>query len=73
MVPKKPKSKRLRLAHKNRISKRIKDSQRKSRREAKKNPSKHNKTKKDPGIPNNWPFKEEMLNQIEQEKMEVRN
>jgi hypothetical protein len=27
--------------------------------------------KKDPGIPNNWPFKEEMLNEIEAQRQEV--
>lgn len=28
-------------------------------------------TKKDPGIPNEWPFKEELLNEIEAQKNEV--
>lgn len=27
--------------------------------------------KKDPGIPNEWPFKEELLNEIEAQKNEV--
>lgn len=28
-------------------------------------------TKKDPGIPNEWPFKEELLNEIQAQKNEV--
>ncbi|CEP17219.1 hypothetical protein [Parasitella parasitica] len=68
MVPKKIKSKRVRLAHKHRILGRIKDHHRKERRAARKNPSQHNKTKKDPGIPNEWPFKEELLNEIQAQK-----
>jgi len=30
-------------------------------------------TKKDPGIPNEWPFKEELLNEIQAQKNEVNN
>lgn len=30
-------------------------------------------TKKDPGIPNEWPFKEELLNEIQQQKIWVKN
>lgn len=71
MVPKKIKSKRVRTAHKHRILSRIKDHHRKERRAAKKNPGKINKTKKDPGIPNEWPFKEELLNEIEAQKNEI--
>lgn len=29
-------------------------------------------SKKDPGIPNLWPFKEKLLNQIEESKVQVR-
>ncbi|CAO3626156.1 unnamed protein product [Mucor hiemalis] len=68
MVPKKVKSKRVRTAHKHRILSRIKDHHRKERRAAKKNPGKLNK---DPGIPNEWPFKEELLNEIEAQKNEI--
>ncbi|KAI9471027.1 MAG: GNL3L/Grn1 putative GTPase-domain-containing protein [Benjaminiella poitrasii] len=71
MVPKKPQSKRKRLAHKYRIAGRIKDAQRKERRAAKQSPSKHHKTKKDPGIPNEWPFKEELLNEIQSQKIQA--
>ncbi|KAI8889794.1 GNL3L/Grn1 putative GTPase, partial [Backusella circina FSU 941] len=71
VFPIEPQSKRGRMAHRYRIKKRINDHQRKERRAAKANPSKHKKAKKDPGIPNNWPFKEEMLNEIEAQRQEV--
>jgi hypothetical protein len=29
------------------------------------------KSKKDPGIPNNWPFKEQLLNEIEERKQRM--
>jgi hypothetical protein len=29
------------------------------------------KSKKDPGIPNNWPFKEQLLNEIEERKQRI--
>jgi hypothetical protein len=28
-------------------------------------------SKKDPGIPNNWPFKEQLLNEIEERKQKI--
>ncbi|KAI7848659.1 GNL3L/Grn1 putative GTPase-domain-containing protein, partial [Circinella umbellata] len=70
MVKKKVKSKRQSLGLKYRIKKNIKEYKRKQNRLAKKNPP-SNKSKKDPGIPNSWPFKEELLNQIEQERQFV--
>ncbi|GAA5813802.1 hypothetical protein MFLAVUS_007289 [Mucor flavus] len=73
MVPKKIQSKRVRTAHKHRILKRIVDHHRKERRSAKKNPGKFNKPKKDPGIPNAWPFKEELLNELEALKNQDEN
>ncbi|KAI8391531.1 GNL3L/Grn1 putative GTPase-domain-containing protein [Radiomyces spectabilis] len=71
MVPKKRQSKRIKASHRYKIIKRVAEHHRKQRREAKKNPQKHHKKPKDPGIPNSWPFKEELLNQIEKEKQEV--
>ncbi|KAI9018133.1 GNL3L/Grn1 putative GTPase-domain-containing protein [Phycomyces nitens] len=70
MVAKKPQSKRIKAAHRYKIIKRVKDHHRKEKKLAKKNP-KSNRTKKDPGIPNSWPFKEELLNEIEQAKQEA--
>ncbi|KAJ2959330.1 hypothetical protein NQZ79_g5249 [Umbelopsis isabellina] len=50
--------------------KRAKEHRRKLKKEAKKNP-KHGRSKKDPGIPNNWPFKEQLLNEIEERKQKM--
>ncbi|KAI8348459.1 GNL3L/Grn1 putative GTPase-domain-containing protein [Choanephora cucurbitarum] len=72
MVPKKQKSKRVTLHRKHRILGKIKEAHRKEKRAAKKNPSAHHhKPKKDPGIPNEWPFKEELLNEIQAQKNEA--
>ncbi|CAK7266827.1 nuclear GTP-binding protein nug1 [Sporothrix epigloea] len=63
--PKKPKSKRqpVRLRHK--IEKAAAAKQKKDRKLAKKNPEWRSKLKKDPGIPNLFPYKEKLLQQIE--------
>ncbi|KAK4101683.1 hypothetical protein N658DRAFT_448808 [Parathielavia hyrcaniae] len=67
--PKKPKSKRtpVRLRHK--IEKASAAKQRKARKLAKKNPEWRSKLKKDPGIPNLFPYKEKLLQQIEQTRL----
>ncbi|KAK0669439.1 putative nuclear GTP-binding protein [Cercophora samala] len=67
--PKKPKSKRtpVRLRHK--IQKASAAKQRKAKKEAKKNPQWKSKLKKDPGIPNLFPYKEKLLNQIEEDRI----
>ncbi|KAI3330439.1 P-loop containing nucleoside triphosphate hydrolase protein [Ustulina deusta] len=64
--PKKPKSKRtpVRLRHK--IEKASASKQRKAKKEAKKNPQWKSKLKKDPGIPNLFPYKEKILHEIEE-------
>ncbi|KAI8799888.1 P-loop containing nucleoside triphosphate hydrolase protein [Cladochytrium replicatum] len=67
MVPKKAKSKRLSGAQKYKIQKRVAEHNRKLRKEAKKNPSR-SKLKKDPGIPNMFPFKDKLLQQVEEVK-----
>ncbi|KAK4150142.1 P-loop containing nucleoside triphosphate hydrolase protein [Chaetomidium leptoderma] len=66
--PKKPKSKRtpVRLRHK--IEKASAAKQRKARKLAKKNPEWRSKLKKDPGIPNLFPYKEKLLHQIEEDR-----
>lgn len=60
-----PKSKRqpVRLRHK--IEKASAAKQRKDRKDAKKNPQWKSKLKKDPGIPNLFPYKEKILHEIE--------
>ncbi|KAI0406788.1 P-loop containing nucleoside triphosphate hydrolase protein [Xylaria palmicola] len=64
--PRKPKSKRtpVRLRHK--IEKASAAKQRKAKKEAKKNPQWKSKLKKDPGIPNLFPYKEKILREIEE-------
>ena len=63
-----PKSKRTptRLRHK--IQKASAAKQRKVRKQAKNNPEWRSKLKKDPGIPNLFPYKERLLNQIEEDR-----
>ncbi|KAF6833740.1 nucleolar GTP-binding protein 2 [Colletotrichum plurivorum] len=67
--PKKPKSKRtpVRLRHK--IEKASAAKQRKQRKLAKKNPEWRSKLKKDPGIPNLFPYKEKILEEIEEKRL----
>ena len=64
-----PKSKRtpVRLRHK--IEKASAAKQRKARKLAKKNPEWRSKLKKDPGIPNLFPYKEKLLHQIEEDRV----
>lgn len=77
MVKKKGKSKRISLKDKYKIQRRVVETHRKSRKQAKRDTKagivRHDK-KKDPGIPNSWPFKQELLNNIkhEKERMEVK-
>jgi nuclear GTP-binding protein len=67
MVRKKRQSKRITLKDKYKVQRRVVESHRKSRKKAKKDAKngviRHDK-KKDPGIPNSWPFKNELLNDI---------
>eukprot|EP00004_Rigifila_ramosa_P019863 TRINITY_DN5107_c0_g1_i1.p1 TRINITY_DN5107_c0_g1~~TRINITY_DN5107_c0_g1_i1.p1 ORF type:complete len:603 (-),score=177.69 TRINITY_DN5107_c0_g1_i1:12-1790(-) len=60
------KSKRVPLAKKHKIERKVREHKRRTRREAKKTGNK--KMSKDPGIPNLWPFKDELLHQIEARK-----
>ncbi|KIV97654.1 hypothetical protein PV10_01373 [Exophiala mesophila] len=64
------KSKRtpVRLRHK--IEKASAAKQRKSRKESKKNPQWKSRLKKDPGIPNLFPFKDKLLLELEQKKQQ---
>ncbi|KAJ1926815.1 nuclear GTP-binding protein nug1 [Tieghemiomyces parasiticus] len=65
MVAKKRQSKRLTGKIKAKI---VKGSREKKRQERKKGPDTR-KSRKDPGIPNLWPFKEKLLNQIEESRV----
>ena len=61
------KSKRQSLHDKHKIDKKIREHHKKTRRDMKKNPKKH--MKKDPGIPNSWPFKQQLLQQQEEQRV----
>ncbi|WOK92421.1 guanine nucleotide-binding protein-like NSN1 [Canna indica] len=63
---KKSKSKRVSLSKKHKIIKKVKEHHRKKAKEAKKlGLNKKKKVEKDPGIPNDWPFKEQELKALE--------
>jgi nuclear GTP-binding protein len=76
MVKKKGKSKRTTLKDKYKMQRRVVETHRKNRKQAKRDAKagivRHDKKKKDPGIPNSWPFKQELLQNIRQanERME---
>ena len=56
------KSKRQTLHNKHKVERKVREHHRKERRDLKRNPQLHRK-KKDPGIPNSWPFKQQMIQQ----------
>jgi len=66
MVKKKGKSKRSTLKQKYKVEKKVREHERKQRKEAKRRAGLPSRTKKtrDPGIPNAWPFKKELLAEI---------
>ncbi|EEB08832.1 GTPase Grn1 [Schizosaccharomyces japonicus yFS275] len=68
MVSLKKKSKRRTTRLRNKIEKQAASAKRKERKLAKKNPQWKSRIPKDPGIPNSFPFKEELLAQIEDQK-----
>uniref|UniRef100_M4BV89 CP-type G domain-containing protein n=1 Tax=Hyaloperonospora arabidopsidis (strain Emoy2) TaxID=559515 RepID=M4BV89_HYAAE len=69
MVKKKGKSKRLSLHKKYKIARKVREHKRQERKADAKHGHASTKKKKDPGIPNNWPFKEELLLQVEQARL----
>lgn len=64
---KKSKSRRETLKHKYKVVKKVKEHHKKLRKQAKKNGTLR-KEPKDPGIPNAWPFKEELLQGLQASK-----
>ncbi|XP_065875407.1 guanine nucleotide-binding protein-like NSN1 [Euphorbia lathyris] len=63
---KKSKSKRITLKQKHKVIKKVKEHHKKKAKEAKKlGLNKKPKVEKDPGIPNDWPFKEQELKALE--------
>ncbi|KAI9362052.1 GNL3L/Grn1 putative GTPase-domain-containing protein [Zopfochytrium polystomum] len=71
MVKKKAKSKRQPAKMQYKIRKKVNEHNRKMRKNALKNPRSRKRVKKDPGIPNSYPFKEELLQQIETKKQQA--
>jgi nuclear GTP-binding protein len=65
MVHKKSGSHRRSLHDKYKIIKKVKEHRRKMNKLTRKNPEMKKKLKKDPGIPNLWPFKEKLIKQAE--------
>jgi nuclear GTP-binding protein len=70
MVKKKGQSKRTTLKDKYRVQRRVVETNRKRRKQTKKDiaSGKVIQKKKDPGIPNSWPFKQELLQDIARTK-----
>lgn len=66
--PGKPKSKRVSVRLRHSIEKASSAKQKKARKQAKKNPEWRSRLKKDPGIPNLFPYKDKILAQIEDER-----
>ncbi|CAN4098074.1 unnamed protein product [Withania somnifera] len=69
---KKSKSKRVSLKQKHKIIRKVKEHHKKKAKEAKKlGLNKKTKVEKDPGIPNDWPFKEQELKALEARRARV--
>ncbi|TQE12466.1 hypothetical protein C1H46_002119 [Malus baccata] len=62
---KKSKSKRVTLRKKYKVIRKVKEHHKKKAKDAKKLGFKNKKVEKDPGIPNDWPFKEQELKALE--------
>ena len=58
------------LHDKHKIEKKVREHLRKQRKDMKRNPLKYHR--KDPGIPNSWPFKQQLLQQQEQQRDDAR-
>ena len=69
MVKKKGKSKRTTFKDKYKIQRRVAETQRKRKKQAKRDAKngivRPNQQKRDPGIPNSWPFKQDLLKDIQ--------
>ena len=73
MKSKKSKSKRTTLRHKYKVIKKVKQHLKKKAKEDKKAKAAGRKPKaeKDPGIPAQWPFKEDLLKDLEWQKQRI--
>ena len=73
-MPKKSKgskSKRQTLKDKHKIIRKVKEHNRKKRREAKKHDKKKPSLLKDPGIPNNFPYREQVVKEFKFEQQRI--
>ncbi|CEH12433.1 GTPase [Ceraceosorus bombacis] len=61
-------SKRVSTKQREKIKKKVSEHHRKARRAAKKDPTWRSKKKADPGIPNSYPYKEQLLKELEERK-----
>jgi len=68
---KKKQSKRISTRKRTKIERKVKEHHRKVRKEAKKSTSIHKAKRKDPGVPNSLPFKEEILQEAEARKQRL--
>lgn len=68
---KKSKSKRIPLKKKHKVIRKVKEHHKKKAKEAKKLGFQRKKVEKDPGIPNDWPFKEQELKALETRRARV--
>lgn len=62
---KKRASKRVKIAQREKIKKKVKEHRRKTNRDERRSTQWKSKARKDPGIPNSFPYKEQLLNEIE--------
>ena len=62
------KSKRVTTRQRMKAEKKVREYNRKLKKEKRKNPGKFSKSKKDPGVPNACPFKERVLQEVEEAK-----
>lgn len=62
------KSKRTTLKHKYKVEKKVRQHHREVRRANKNKPAVRKIRKKDPGIPNLWPFKQQMMEELQQKR-----
>merc|ERR1739848_219902 len=64
------KTKRVNTQERVKAEKKTREHNRKLRRDKKRNPGKYAKSKKDPGVPNECPFKEKVLQEVELAKQQ---
>ncbi|KAM5530260.1 hypothetical protein V8D89_016070 [Ganoderma adspersum] len=61
-------SKRVSINKREKVKKKVKETRRKKSKEAKKNPQWKSKHAKDPGIPNSFPYKDQILAEVAEER-----